>query len=54
MRCGGFLPKLDDDGLVGPPVEATPGDLVPCPDILPEMVMMQEHMDQELSILQLV
>jgi hypothetical protein len=26
---GGFLPKLDDDGLVGPPVEATPGDVVP-------------------------
>jgi hypothetical protein len=35
-------------------MEATPGDVVPRPDILPEMVMMQKHMDQELSTLQLV
>lgn len=54
MRGGRFLPKLDDDRLVGPLMEATPGDVVPRPDILPEMVMMQKHMDQELSTLQLV
>ena len=54
MLSGGFLPKLDDDGLVGPLVEVTPGDVVPRLDILPEMVIMQEHMDQELLTLQLV